>query len=241
MNSRSSGGWLEGFFTGKGFYIVLFLCAAVIGVSAWMMATGNGTMAEDVIEVSNTNPTRQPTQTIILPPQRSDAASLEEGTQVFRDQEPPAEEPVEPAVQNETAPVDMSYGWPVQGEIARYHDPNTLRYDETLGDWRTHEGLDILAPLGETVTAARAGTVESIRKDDLLGTVVTVSHGDGLCTVYANLAEETAVQVGEWVERGSVIGSVGATALGESSQESHLHFAVVRNGVNQNPLDYLPA
>ena len=34
MNSKSSGEWLETFFAGKGFYIVLFLCAAVIGVSA---------------------------------------------------------------------------------------------------------------------------------------------------------------------------------------------------------------
>ena len=31
MSSNSSGKRLEGFFTGKGFYIVLFLCAAVIG------------------------------------------------------------------------------------------------------------------------------------------------------------------------------------------------------------------
>ena len=44
MSSKSSGKKLEGFFTGKGFYIVLFLCAAVIGVSAWMMADGNETM-----------------------------------------------------------------------------------------------------------------------------------------------------------------------------------------------------
>ena len=42
MSSNSSGKKLEGFFTGKGFYIVLFLCAAVIGVSAWMMAAGDG-------------------------------------------------------------------------------------------------------------------------------------------------------------------------------------------------------
>ena len=44
MSSKGSGKKLEGFFTGKGFYIVLFLCAAVIGVSAWMMAAGNETM-----------------------------------------------------------------------------------------------------------------------------------------------------------------------------------------------------
>ena len=46
MHSSSSGGRLEGFMTGKGFYIVLFLCAAVIGLSAWMMAAGNEAMEE---------------------------------------------------------------------------------------------------------------------------------------------------------------------------------------------------
>ena len=44
MNSSSSGKSPEKFLTGKGFYIVLFLCAAVIGVSAWVMATGNEAM-----------------------------------------------------------------------------------------------------------------------------------------------------------------------------------------------------
>ena len=53
MSSNSSGKRLERFFTGKGFYIVLFLCAAVIGVSAWMMAAGNETMAKDVVNGSD--------------------------------------------------------------------------------------------------------------------------------------------------------------------------------------------
>ena len=48
MSINSSGRKLEGFFTGKGFYIVLFLCAAVIGVSAWMLAAGNETMENDL-------------------------------------------------------------------------------------------------------------------------------------------------------------------------------------------------
>ena len=51
MSIYSSGRKLEGFFTGKGFYIVLFLCAAVIGLSAWMMAAGNETM--DKLEQSS--------------------------------------------------------------------------------------------------------------------------------------------------------------------------------------------
>ena len=44
MNNSSSGGKLERFFAGRGFYIVLFLCAAVIGISSWVMAAGKETM-----------------------------------------------------------------------------------------------------------------------------------------------------------------------------------------------------
>ena len=83
--------------------------------------------------------------------------------------------------------------------------------------------------------------MESVQHSDLLGTVVTVSHEDGFCTVYANLEENPAVGVGDWVEPGSVIGTVGSSALSEVSEESHLHFAVRLNGVDCDPLEYLPA
>jgi hypothetical protein len=51
MNSSSSGEWLERFLTGKGFYIVLFLCAAVIGGSAWMLAVGGETAPGEVVTI----------------------------------------------------------------------------------------------------------------------------------------------------------------------------------------------
>ena len=77
-------------------------------------------------------------------------------------------------------------------------------------------------------------------QDDLYGTVLTVSHGDGTRTVYANLAEQPAVSVGDRVEAGDVIGTVGDTALGEIGQGSHLHFAVTVDGAGVDPLAYLP-
>lgn len=254
MNSKSSGGKLEGFFNGKGFYIVLFLCAAVIGVSAWMMAAGDRDLAEDISKMNETHMDNHRVETVILPPQeevsQADEAELQEAaapaaeealaetmepsedenTQVWR------EEPV--AVEAPSAPV---YAWPVSGELERGHSLEVLDYDMTMRDWRTHAGIDISSPLGATVTAAHAGTVESVRSDDLFGTVVTVTHGDGVRTVYANLADMPAVSAGEWVDCGSVIGSVGDTALGEIGQGTHLHFAIEVNGRNENPLDYLPA
>jgi murein DD-endopeptidase MepM/ murein hydrolase activator NlpD len=241
MNSSSSGEWLERFFAGKGFYIVLFLCAAVIGGSAWMLATGGSSPAEEKVEVSNTRPETW-VETGQLPSHREDLP-IEEPVVVKPAQTAvePEEEPAQEVFSEQPAAVNPVYEWPLQGEVDRFHDPDTLRYDETLGDWRVHEGIDILAPLGETVTAAHAGSVESVKQSDLYGTMVIVSHGDGFRTIYANLEEHPAVSVGDWVEPGSLIGTVGASALCEIGQASHLHFAVTCNGVNQNPLDYLPA
>ena len=244
MNSKSSGDWLERFFTGKGFYIVLLLCAAVIGASAWMLAVEERPATEEVIQVSNPGKAQPKSEVEILPPQREELPSyretLEEPVLPAVEQAEP-EEKTQEVFQPESAKVNPIYAWPLQGEVDRLHDAENLHYDETLGDWRIHEGIDILAPLGETVTAAHAGSVASIAQSDLMGTVVTVNHGDGFCTVYANLEENPAVSVGDWVEPGSIIGVVGSSALGEISQASHLHFAVLLNGVNQDPLDYLPA
>ena len=247
MNSRGSGKKLEGFFTGKGFYIVLFLCAAVIGVSAWMMATGNETM--DPVRNNSVNLDDKRVETVIVPAQSGTAETgaleadapevntegLAENAEV-QDSEAVAAVEEQPVVEA-AAPI---YVWPVAGQVERAHSSDTLSYDQTLRDWRTHEGIDIIAELGAPVVAAHSGSVESIVQDSLYGTVVTVSHGDGTRTIYANLAENPPVTVGDWIDCGTTIGSVGSTALCEISQTSHLHFAITVNGTAADPMDYLP-
>lgn len=250
MNSRGSGKKLEGFFTGKGFYIVLFLCAAVIGVSAWMMATGNETMENDPVRNNSVNLDDKRVETVIVPAQSGTAETgaleadapevntegLAENAEV-QDSEAVAAVEEQPVVEA-AAPI---YVWPVAGQVERAHSSDTLSYDQTLRDWRTHEGIDIIAELGAPVVAAHSGSVESIVQDSLYGTVVTVSHGDGTRTIYANLAENPPVNVGDWIDCGTTIGSVGSTALCEISQTSHLHFAITVNGTAADPMDYLPA
>lgn len=249
MNSRGSGKKLEGFFTGKGFYIVLFLCAAVIGVSAWMMATGNETMENDPVRNNSVNLDDKRVETVIVPAQSGTAETgaleadapevntegLAENAEV-QDSEAVAAVEEQPVVEA-AAPI---YVWPVAGQVERAHSSDTLSYDQTLRDWRTHEGIDIIAELGAPVVAAHSGSVESIVQDSLYGTVVTVSHGDGTRTIYANLAENPPVNVGDWIDCGTTIGSVGSTALCEISQTSHLHFAITVNGTAADPMDYLP-
>lgn len=252
MSSNSSGKKLEGFFTGKGFYIVLFLCAAVIGVSAWMMAAGNETM-NDTSKASSVGMENKRVETIILSPESStdsqkvmaetkpSAAAVDEETPVL-DSEGESESLTqvwhEGDVMEVAAPM---YIWPVQGALERTHSVDALAYDVTMRDWRTHEGVDIAAALGSTVTAAHSGRVESIENDDLYGTVVTLNHGDGTSSCYANLEDAVMVNVGDWLDCGTAIGTVGTSALCEIGQGSHLHFALYVDGQSVDPLQYLPA
>ena len=105
--------------------------------------------------------------------------------------------------------------------------------------WRTHAGMDLAAPEGSEVCAVADGTVLSVFDDDMLGRTVTISHEGGYVTHYANLAEEVAVTAGDRVSAGQVLGTVGRTALAEIAEEPHLHFAVYKNNVPQDPEAYL--
>lgn len=242
MNSSSSGKGAERFLAGKGFYIVLFLCAAVIGVSAWVMAAGNRAMEnselaevmgrDQRVETVTPRPAaggRETEEIEFLPPE------IGSGTIA----EPPADETGDEPL-TVLAAADPGYVWPVRGSIDRAHSVSDLGYDVTMRDWRTHSGVDILCDSGTPVVAARGGVVESVVCDGLYGTTITIDHGDGMRSVYANLAEQTLVAEGEWVDAGVEIGLVGASAIGEISQQPHLHFAMTLNGADADPEAYLP-
>lgn len=68
------------------------------------------------------------------------------------------------------------------------------------------------------------------------GNYVVVDHGGGYTTLYAHLTS-VSVSVGQMVSQGDTVGITGSTG---NSTGPHLHYEVMINGVNQNPLDYLP-
>lgn len=115
----------------------------------------------------------------------------------------------------------------------------TLSLDPTLGDWRTHGGLDIAAAQGVQVLSISAGTVDQVYRDGLMGTTVVVDHGGGLQSWYCNLAEDVSVEAGDTVEIGGVLGTVGSTAIAEVGVSSHLHLETLLDGQPVDPREYL--
>lgn len=128
----------------------------------------------------------------------------------------------------------------MKGEILSGFSLEVLAYDETMGDWRTHSGVDIAASVGTNVLAISAGTVQGVYDDDLMGTCVVVDHGDGLTSTYCNLSAKPTVSEGDTVSTGTVLGVVGETAIAESSRPSHLHLEMAQDGKAVDPVSYLP-
>lgn len=234
------GARLEAFLAGKGFYIVLVLCAAVIGVSAWSMLGGGGekesgasvsyTDPDDAVQVDNVQP--------VLRPEATEPAG-DAHVEIPADPIPAAEEKTE-----ETTPAAVEakeyYIWPVAGPVDAPYSMDALAYSTTMRDWRTHDGVDIAAEQGTQVKAVSDGTVTAVFTDDLLGTTVQLTHRSGLVTTYANLAAQPAVAVGDHVGVGQVLGAVGDTALCEIGQVSHLHLSMSLDGKSVDPAAYLP-
>jgi peptidoglycan hydrolase-like protein with peptidoglycan-binding domain len=101
---------------------------------------------------------------------------------------------------------------------------------------RFHSGIDIPAPFGTPVAAARAGRVSYAGpRAGGWGIEVTIAHGRGVRTIYAHLSS-VAVIVGGQVEQGATIGFVGATGYATGP---HLHFEVRVRGAAVDPLGAL--
>lgn len=126
---------------------------------------------------------------------------------------------------------------PVDNKIIAAFSGDELVYNLTMGDWRTHNGIDIKATRDTAVKACCDGTVKKIYNDGMLGWVVEIETEDFI-TRYCGLAEKVFVKTGDKVQQGDSIGKVGEIPL-ESATDSHLHLEIVKNGNYQNPDEYL--
>ncbi len=273
---------VDAFLSGKGFYIVLFACVAVIGVSAWLLlfsqysplslgdeggyldamgdldkkdpgdATGTGADVPKPTDKGTDKPTEggkketdEPVHGSDLPqepnkPEGSGAITVQDDPKPDEPTENPNDKGEESGGGTAMTPEDVVFIWPVSGEVLTPHSPAALLYDKTMGDWRTHAGVDIASSLGTKVLSCANGTVTEVREDARYGTTVVIDHGAGVVSAYANLAGTPTVSVGDAVAMGSVIGSVGSTALYETGVDPHLHFTLTVNGESADPLEYLP-
>ncbi len=214
------------------------LCVVTIGVGGWYLLSEREAAKEAAAPVEMVqDPVVRPA--VPKEPEPIPVPEPEVPAPVVAEEAPP---PVVKPVLDDTpivAEAPKLVVSPLNGTVLAAFSVDELIYSETFDDWRTHDGVDIAAAAGTTVLSASAGTVLSVRADDMMGTTVTIDHGDGYQTTYANLQAKPTVEAGDSVSAGQIIGAVGTTAAAESAQGPHLHFSVTLDGDAVDPNEYL--
>ncbi|MDT3696957.1 MAG: M23 family metallopeptidase [Ignavibacterium sp.] len=109
-----------------------------------------------------------------------------------------------------------------------------MRIHPVLGVNKMHNGIDIIADVGTNVKSSGKGKVIFSGPKQGYGLAVEIDHGFGYRTIYAHLSK-ILVREGQSVKRGEIIAKTGNTGL---STGPHLHYEVLHNGENLNPVDF---
>lgn len=123
----------------------------------------------------------------------------------------------------------MSSFW-VSGRFGRRRDPFNRR-------WANHRGLDVASSWHAEVFAVAPGTVRHAGRKGRFGRLVEIDHGMGIRTRYGHL-HRVHVKRGERVEHKRKIGEQGSSGR---SQSAHLHYEILVNGRQVNPINFLKA
>lgn len=121
--------------------------------------------------------------------------------------------------------------WPLKGVLT---SPFGVRVWGN-GFTEFHRGIDIAAPTGTPVHAAKSGIVTYAGEMGSYGNVVFIDHGNGFSTRYAHLSA-IHCKVGDNMKMGDVLGLVGSTG---NSTGPHLHFETLINNIPKNPMNFL--
>ena len=247
----------------KGFYMILGLCAVAIGVSTYVLfftapqekpvsgelinqpsAAPQASTVKPAPEVqvpqdtptepaATEKPTQPKSQTSVTPPPQTSVTE----TRPAVNADPPANAvQVSGKVKVET-PV---FTYPVkESDVQREFSGETLVFDPTMGDWRTHRGTDFACDEGDEVLAVLEGVVAEIYADAMMGQCLRIDHGAQLESLYCGILPQDGIREGSKVAAGQVIGRVGNDVLAESAQECHLHLEMTDEGLSVDPMSVL--
>ena len=129
-----------------------------------------------------------------------------------------------------------SSGWIKPLKSYSLTSPFGMRVHPISKKWKMHEGVDMSAPQGTPIYAAKSGKVTTTSyQEGGAGYYVSINHGDGFSSIYMHMTHYI-VKPGDYVAAGQVIGYVGSTG---GSTGPHLHFGISYNGSYVNPMNYI--
>lgn len=235
-----------------GFYIALCCCVLVLGIAGYFSNRISLKHYENTaqnIELPTSAPVSEEFSSIVPLPTPAEVS-------VFSEQNPPEFLPTSEPLPTPTATPDDDYTSdnpdieevnasvsaaetftiPVNGEILKNFS-SVPEFNSFMGDWRTHNGIDISADENSEVKCAADGEVSSCIST-VYGYEIKVTHSNGYETVYSQIKPAEGLSEGSNVRCGDVIGTVSAP-IGEEITAPHLHFEVLKDGQYISPTEII--
>lgn len=134
---------------------------------------------------------------------------------------------------------ELTFSWPLEGNISMEYAKDKLIYSKTLDEWITHNGIDIEGEEASPVKAVADGKVKDIKLDPRYGNTIIIEHESGYVSIYSNLTTTDLVKINKTISKGDIISGVGKGYGFESEENPHVHYELLKDGNNVNPLDFL--
>jgi len=136
-------------------------------------------------------------------------------------------------------PLVFSMPLNVQFDLIKGYSETDLQWNETAGQWQGHRAVKLAVGKGTPVLATYTGTITNIVNDSLEGTIIEITHRDGVVTRYMGLDPSVSVQRNSVVQKGQQIGTVGGRPV-DHKDGPHVKLEVLKDGKKVNPADYIP-
>ncbi|MBP5177013.1 MAG: M23 family metallopeptidase [Clostridia bacterium] len=221
------------FWQNKGLYVVLLIAALVIiTVAIVLAATAAGGEATQTLDNEKTSS--------LISASASASASASKSASV-RPSSSGAGSASQSAIVEEPTPAAsaISFIMPVEnGTCIKDYTEASVVYNKTLGLYTGHMGMDITGEDGARVLCVYDGEVTAITSSYLTGTTVTVTHKNGLKSIYNSIEAADGLSVGDKVKQGDVLGAISDNNRQEYKDGAHLHFEVEEDGVKVSPTKY---
>lgn len=225
---------------GKSFYVIFALCMVAMVGAAWSAYTSvSDYMEPSIIE---TNPTSSDAT------DATNAVEEEIETTPATDATQPEAENVanqletalstDPTEEDETGASEESYFYPVGNEVLKEYSGVTPVKSATFGDYRTHNGTDYKSEKGASVHMITTGTVQAIKTDEIMGSIIITENNDGSIVTYCGVTPGEGLKVGSHLSGGDVIGTVSEIA-GEEKDGIHIHLEISEDGKPVDPQEFL--
>lgn len=144
-----------------------------------------------------------------------------------------------PTTEQTTKSAPASYVLPLGTDMGKDFSRGVPVYNDTMADWRTHDGIDFNGAYGDGVKAIADGYIRDIYSDEIMGPTIIIDHGGDVIATYCGVEASEDLKKGMYVEKCDKLGILSTIPSESDAEFPHLHLEITVDGEICDPLEVM--